>query len=505
MTTGLPPAEPLLASEDFPEYQPHVPHWPGASQEQQDFAVRVIREQSSRAARKRPYVADVPSGELATVERGQSLRAAAAADAVAMLAAARADLLASSPRQVEEITVVSGYRSASAQLRIWEANFPKYYRDTEASRSHLPDGPHGEGAVRLLATRISRWLAAPGYSLHNTGVAMDLGAIENGVRLGANSRQVDAWRQSTTFAWLRDNAARFNFHQNTTINEPWHWEHRPPVHRVQTEAENDPVQPGRLEVADVPVLRAHRGSGPDLLIKWNAIPAGRSTVDVVVHFHGYARHDAQLNIVNRKEPNSGLDFVDPEHPDVPGRTEPTVALLPRGHYFGGRTGTAFSFPQLGTPNGLMDLIFFALDSAAQSLSRPSLTMNRLILTAHSGGGAGLLGALRHVFAHEVHIFDALYQDPATLRAWSLRRLQRERSDPAQHGALRVFYLPGSPTEGHSLTVRHVVRRALAEIGADTTVSSRYRVERTRLAHEAIPRAYGWRLLADPGADVSRTR
>ena len=84
---------------------------------------------------------------------------------------------------------------------------------------------------------------------------------------------------------------------------------------------------GRLVVDRHPMLRAHRGTAPDLVLRWNRIDRD-GDVNVVVHFHGYSGQAQALRIDRHKEPSSGLDFADPTQPDSTGRTQPTIGVLP---------------------------------------------------------------------------------------------------------------------------------------------------------------------------------
>jgi hypothetical protein len=236
----------------------------------------------------------------------------------------------------------------------------------------------------------------------------------------------------------------------------------------------------------VPGLATHRGTPPDLVLRWGAMPP-RPVVDVVVHLHGFAARGSAMTLPRDIEPRSGLDLADPDNLATSGRSSPTLLVLPRGHYFGGRSGRGYSFPALVRPGGLADLIEDAVrrfGAATGTIARPG----RLILTAHSGGGQPLMAILRHVDPDEVHTFDALYTDPGPLIAWA----RRHQDDPTR--ALRVLYRPGERTAAHSHRVR----------GALTGRSRRFRVERTLVPHMDIPRRYGWRLLADAGADVPGT-
>ena len=244
---------------------------------------------------------------------------------------------------------------------------------------------------------------------------------------------------------------------------------------------------GRLIVESQPLLRSHVGTPPDLVVSWNGLTAGRP-VDVAVHLHGFSGRGRAMRLTRDMLPVCGLDFSDPDNPSSPGRTSPTLLVLPRGRFFGGRSGRGYTFPALHVPGALASLVDDAVARVAAHVGVP-LTRGRLILTAHSGGGASLMRILRYADPDEVHTFDALYTDPAPLIAWARKRIA------AGSGALRVIYRPGEGTAAHSRAVRAALRRALR------AADPRFRVEQTSLAHMQIPRRFGWRLLADVAADL----
>jgi hypothetical protein len=266
---------------------------------------------------------------------------------------------------------------------------------------------------------------------------------------------------------------------------------------------------GTMTIEKVPLLRKHVGIGPDLILSWNDLRAARGAVDVVVHLHGYSLSaGTRLHIARDLKPRSGLDWSDPTGKDsAPGRARPTLALLPRGHFVGGASGRGYSFPALTAAGGLRQLIEFGLERLSTSLGMPRLKCDRLILTAHSGGGAPLLRILSNVDPHEVHVFDGLYQDADTLIRWARGRIARDQSALAQGaaverymaergGALRVLY--GAGTAYHSGPVAEALRKA---IPAASPLRRWYRVERTATGHVQIPPVYGWRLLANAAADL----
>jgi hypothetical protein len=125
-------------------------------------------------------------------------------------------------------------------------------------------------------------------------------------------------------------------------------------------------------VAQVPLLRRHKGIGPDLILTWNDMASAPSVVDVVVHLHGFSlAAERKLDIQKDLKPRSGLDWSDPQRTDAaPGRTRPTLALLPRGSFYGGSTRRGYHFPALTAKGGLRQLVEFSLARFASRLGVP---------------------------------------------------------------------------------------------------------------------------------------
>lgn len=109
------------------------------------------------------------------------------------------------------LQVVSAFRSAEYQLGILERKLER----------------------RLSMDEILRVSAAPGYSEHHSGRAIDL--TTPGFTL-----LEEVFEQSDAFAWLTANAARFGFslsyprgNPHRIAYEPWHWcWHRPSTKRT---------------------------------------------------------------------------------------------------------------------------------------------------------------------------------------------------------------------------------------------------------------------------------
>jgi hypothetical protein len=268
------------------------------------------------------------------------------------------------------------------------------------------------------------------------------------------------------------------------------------------------VPAGRLEVRSVPLLAGHRGTPPDLILRWNGMAGRPSMVDTVVHLHGYSSRAAEMSLVRDKESVSGLDFADPDGREGPGRVRPTLAVLPRGNFFGGRSGMGYNFPALTTTTGLRQLVDVALAEFVRVTGLTDVGQGRLIVTAHSGGGAALMRILRANDPDEIQAFDALYGDAADLVNWARARIARDlaavsaQSGPlarAQRGAMRVLYRPGTGTAANSRLVYHAIQGILGRDPSGPIIAPSYRVEATSVSHGDIPRRFGWRLLANAAA------
>jgi cell wall-associated NlpC family hydrolase len=482
--------------------------WPGAPADQLAFMRAVYAKHLERSrAKGDTFTADLPEGQLGPIEGKHRARKDAAAAARALLAEARTALAAAGLADKVRIGIISAYRPASQQFDIWQGKgregrggFPHYYGEM-LRQGRLRPGDFGPEAVSAMASELANWIAAPGYSNHQDGLAIDFGIGLVGRGLGKVGKK--AWFHQ----WLVANAARHGFHPYH--KEAWHWVYRGPTGSEALAGEvATAARPGELRVERVPLLAGHRGRPPDLLLRWN-VTSLPEVVDVVVHLHGYWY--AGLRLEDNIKPWSGLDLAPVGGAAGSGRSRPTLTVLPRGNDTGVKQPKGpfnrYTFPALVNRDGLPGLVRFSLERFAAQLGGTTPRVGRLILTAHSGGGAALLKILEHHDPHQVHMFDALYQDAGALAAWARRRIQRDRAELAasgaaaageymatRGGALRVFY-------GRS--TRYYSRKLQAAIAADLerALAPWYRVEASRYSHFQIPRRYGWRVLADAAADV----
>ena len=88
------------------------------------------------------------------------------------------------------------------------------------------------------------------------------------------------------------------------------WSETIPSEAFEPGEAEDQQSSNRIVVSSHPLIRSHRGTAPDLILKWNRIN-GASEIDVVVHFHGYSGRKKAMRIDHDKETRSGLDFSDP--------------------------------------------------------------------------------------------------------------------------------------------------------------------------------------------------
>ena len=262
-------------------------------------------------------------------------------------------------------------------------------------------------------------------------------------------------------------------------------------------------------------LAGHGGTGDNLYLAWNAIPDDATSVDVVVHLHGYSPLDATRPMLERKVTASGLDLT--------GRTRPTLAILPRGRKItvaefraeaqagGHPNASRYTFPAITAQQGagLERLIQFALATFGRDvLGGRTVGRGRLIITAHSGAGQALESLVQHASAravcnpHEVHIYDALYSPSPNIAAWVRSRvatdqalLSQPNSDAAlarDGGGCRIIY--GAGTQANSAEVSK-------SFPASGPLRQAYRAEATRVEHGDIPRVFGRALLTSVRADL----
>jgi Peptidase M15 len=378
------------------------------------------------------------------------------------------------------VHIRSGYRSWQRNVRVYAGRRPTHSRHCSGEAADI--------SIRGLS------------GMDIAKIAVDVWGSGLGVGIAAGYAHVDVRPVFTV--WTYPDGKRAWIREITDYHSRRRGSVRPASVSVPPAPAPVPVPPaptpsgggravaGRLVIDRVPLLRQHAGTHPDLVLRWNAMSAP-SVLDLVVHLHGYAPdgRGRAMTLPRDKEPVSGLDFADPSGAPSVGRVRPTLAIMPRGNYFGGRWANGYNFPALSGRGTLEQLIQFSLDRFAHQTGIRA-TRGRLVLTAHSGGGAGLTELLRQVNPDEVHVFDALYapltgSDP--LVAWAQSAMRRGGT------ALRVIYRrDGKHSTQHS---SEALQRMLCQASGGQLPPG-FVVEHTATSHGDIPRRFGWQLLAN---------
>ena len=103
------------------------------------------------------------------------------------------------------LEAISGYRSHDYQLGIFERKLAR-----------------GQEVAQILQVN-----AAPGYSEHHSGLALDIGAP-------GEPPAEESFEDTDAFSWLAENAATHGFHMSYPrdnphgiVYEPWHWRFQP--------------------------------------------------------------------------------------------------------------------------------------------------------------------------------------------------------------------------------------------------------------------------------------
>jgi peptidoglycan hydrolase-like protein with peptidoglycan-binding domain/murein DD-endopeptidase MepM/ murein hydrolase activator NlpD/LAS superfamily LD-carboxypeptidase LdcB len=219
--------------------------WQGTA-DQIAFRDRVLNAHIAQSRKKAGKAKrDLPPGELGIVPGTKiemGLEAAAAAGR--LLEAANADLAkaqatghADALRTIR-LTANSGYRNSDKQRKLWLSYFMAkngYYDRTQKARERLADGPHSDQAVKYMLTPVKAGgfglrgrIAAPGYSNHQGGIAIDFWQDRkkgHNVYNDSGDAARAKWRSTWFHGWLKANAAKFGFQPIPT--EEWHWEYRP--------------------------------------------------------------------------------------------------------------------------------------------------------------------------------------------------------------------------------------------------------------------------------------
>jgi hypothetical protein len=277
--------------------------------------------------------------------------------------------------------------------------------------------------------------------------------------------------------------------------------------------------------------------GDNVELRWNvpADIAANSTIDIVVHLHGYG-DPPSAHFLADKTTVAGVSMVDASGTANVRANRPTLVIVPRGRYTSGAT---WLFDNLSGAPAFRALVSASLawlsSTPLRRATGSAFREGRCTIMAHSGGGAGLSALLAAgVDPDEVVCYDSMYGGEAAIRHWTLARLTASR---AAESALRVFYRacggpsaehpagewrwnrrharweynsPGSwsfrngdwhliTTEVSARQLKHALDGAIAAL--PVAQRNRFRVERTTVEHNSIPARYSASLLDDIAATV----
>jgi LAS superfamily LD-carboxypeptidase LdcB len=184
---------------------------------------------------KRQPVRDLPQSSLGKVAGTSKWMRSDAAGAVGRLFTDARQALTEAQkagdadaRRTRGLGATSGYRSPKRQFELWREYFPKYYAKTQAQRSQAIGGEHGPAARQIALKETAQWIAAPGFSNHNSGIAIDFAQIRipsSPIRNTSGASDLARWRKTWFYSWLVANATNYGF--QPYAKEPWHWEYKP--------------------------------------------------------------------------------------------------------------------------------------------------------------------------------------------------------------------------------------------------------------------------------------
>ncbi|MGX9432107.1 MULTISPECIES: peptidoglycan-binding protein [Bradyrhizobium] len=274
-----------------------------ATAEQIAFRNSVLAEHiaRSRKARGAP-LPDLSSTQVETIP-GTSVktRPETARAAGRLLTAANADLQKAQiagdadALRTKRLTAASGYRGSEHQRSLWLRYFKGYYNRTRAHREALAEGPHSKAAAAYMLKSkayggfgLGGRIAAPGYSNHQNGIAVDFYQNRKAgfeVANGSSDAARAAWRRSWFYGWLKQNAAAYGFEQLPT--EEWHWEfRRKPT--ITSEFEIEAVVPSTKPYLDGALwIYRSRVTGTKIAVFASAAAVrGSGPVDMLLYIHG---------------------------------------------------------------------------------------------------------------------------------------------------------------------------------------------------------------------------
>ena len=481
------------AEEDEGEGAADSEVWTGTG-DQIEFRDRVLAAHIARSkARSGSPKRDLRSDELRKVSGTDvSTLPDTATAAGRLLAAANAELArAQSAGDADALRTIrlgatSGYRGSAHQRALWLRYFADkggYYDRSRAAREMLPEGPHSDQALAYMLKPknnggfgLGGRIAAPGYSNHQAGIAIDLAQERRkGYRVANKSDDASRriWRNTWFHRWLKDNAAKtFGFKPIST--EEWHWEYRPastgrgsvreayeeigeeemPAEEAELEAESVLEVATEDEEEAAPTDTSGRFTFTSSILPMKVAvfvpPSARraSKVEVLVFAHGLDRCPVHTPLPMAFVTDKAFALGDV----VEASARPIILVVPFldwEHFRQRKLVFGQNWHAFAKPENLNGVIAEVLERVAASTGTGTApTLLRLILSGHSRAfgildalakaranpemSNGALGRLSHVWA-----FDTTYTSPvADWMAWLGSRDDLKATVVYRHGTSR---------------------------------------------------------------------
>ena len=207
-----------------------------------EFEQLVLDTHILRSERKKgKAAAEIAKSELETVEDRFKLRSYAARACRELLKNARADLKAAKANGTvhkdTDFGLTSAYRGPEYDKALWRQYFRSKYYKLKLARVEAQFYVGEKNLNRIvqafaqdLVEFIAKRKAAPGYSNHTNGIAVDFWTKENGVMHQAESGKGDsglgkvnaAWATTWLYKWLERHKSVYQLDRIET--EAWHWE-----------------------------------------------------------------------------------------------------------------------------------------------------------------------------------------------------------------------------------------------------------------------------------------
>ena len=207
--------------------------WPGASDDELAF-MRLVYDVHAEHSKANGAATSgtCRRAQLDPIEGREAQKDAAKCDARPPARGARASWPREGLADRYRIGITSAYRPATRQFEIWQGRtfdgkssgggFPYYYERGDRARASSATATSAGAAAEKVAEYLGGYIASPGYSNHQDGLAFDLGTGQVGKGLGKIG-----WTVVVPASGSRRTPARFHFYPLKT--EAWHWTYHPPA------------------------------------------------------------------------------------------------------------------------------------------------------------------------------------------------------------------------------------------------------------------------------------